>query len=308
MKNRIEKKLIIGYKSDVLFKWALTRDDEQTEELRKTIIAHITRLPVIKTQVKNPEIHPDQMNQYEMRLDILVQLEDGTYVDIEMQNSRLNEYALAKSEAYLANLHGMQLKGTKPQRFHETHQIVFVNDYPTEPFVMVAHMLIRDLDDHRGGGKMQAHYIYLPYIDDIVKEKGLDGLDKMEAIYYVFQHNDNRDILELAKKYQEVAMLMEKKDAFNNDLDMYMLAAQRLYAYEDFDEYKKIVLEEEIKKATIKAQKTAFDQGLKEGFDQGLKKGFDQGLKDGFNQGQKEGFDQGQKEGFDQGQKEGFDQ
>lgn len=68
-------------------------------------------------------------------------------------------------------------------------------------------------------------YIYLPYINLLKKEKGLDKFNELEIAIYIFKNGIDDDIMKTKKKVVEI---MEKKvEKFNEDIILQDMAFNR---------------------------------------------------------------------------------
>ena len=207
----------LTFKSDYLFKYCLVGSDAKTKKIRHSLISMITGLKVIDSTVLNPELVPDHDSTKGMFLDVLVRTQDNAIVNIEMQNSTLDNRASSKSLAYLSRLYASQIIGEEPEDFFYTHQILFVNGKADKMAKMVSHMKFQDEDGNKMSDKVEAHIVFLPYINEIMKTKTIDELTCEEAIYYLFENGISDGTIELGRKYEEVAIFMEKKTAFALD-------------------------------------------------------------------------------------------
>ena len=69
------------------------------------------------------------------------------------------------------------------------------------------------------------HNIYLPFIDAVVREKGLKNLSKIELAIYTLYHGITDDIIALNSEV--VTMMKEKMDQFNEDEELVLAASKR---------------------------------------------------------------------------------
>ncbi|MBO6046367.1 MAG: PD-(D/E)XK nuclease family transposase [Erysipelotrichaceae bacterium] len=217
MELSFDQKIHFTFKNDYLFKWALQSEDEETQAVRNKILSLITGLDVIHSTVRNIELLPSNGDFKDMYLDILVETQNGTRIDMEMQSSSFGEDARNKAAGYLARLYSEQIKGTEPYRFKAAHQIIFVDVKSPSGHQLISHMKIQDENGDYLTDKMQSHIVYLPDINELLKSKSLEELSLVEAIVYLFENGKTDDTIELSRKYQEVAVLMDKEEKFNAD-------------------------------------------------------------------------------------------
>ena len=69
------------------------------------------------------------------------------------------------------------------------------------------------------------HNIYLPFIDAVVREKGLKNLNALELAIYTLYHGITDDIMALNSEV--VTMMKEKMDQFNEDEELVLAASKR---------------------------------------------------------------------------------
>ncbi len=69
------------------------------------------------------------------------------------------------------------------------------------------------------------HNVYLPFIDAVVREKGLKNLDALELAIYTLYHGVTDDIMALNSEV--VIMMKEKMDQFNEDEELVLAASKR---------------------------------------------------------------------------------
>ena len=69
------------------------------------------------------------------------------------------------------------------------------------------------------------HNVYLPFIDAVVREKGLKNLNALELAIYTLYHGITDDIMALNSEV--VIMMKEKMDQFNEDEELVLAASKR---------------------------------------------------------------------------------
>ena len=69
------------------------------------------------------------------------------------------------------------------------------------------------------------HNVYLPFIDAVVREKGLKNLSRIELAIYTLYHGITDDIIALNSEV--VTMMKEKMDQFNEDEELVLAASKR---------------------------------------------------------------------------------
>ena len=107
------------------------------------------------------------------------------------------------------------------------------------------------------------HNVYLPFIDAVVREKGLKNLNALELAIYTLYHGITDDIMALNSEV--VIMMKEKMDQFNEDEELVLAASKRQLV--------KIKHHQE----KIRIRQEGKEEGLKEGLEKGLEKGKSEG-------------------------------
>lgn len=69
------------------------------------------------------------------------------------------------------------------------------------------------------------HNVYLPFIDAVVREKGLKNLNRIELAIYTLYHGITDDIMSLNSEV--VIMMKEKMDQSNEDEELVLAASKR---------------------------------------------------------------------------------
>lgn len=222
------KKMATDFKNDVLFKFLLGDDqDEDCLYLLKLIIENTLHIKCQSIQVVNPELIPEHVNDKTMILDIKVVTDTGDIIDIEMQSSSFTMNLYYRFQFYGAQSLAKQKKRGERNYVsgvHRVSQIIVIDDIDSRNMELV------DIYQSRNEkGILEKHnlitrsYLQLPYIDVIVKEKGIENLTPFEQLVYVFKNGLDDDIMSL--KDQKVIDIMEKRlKIFNEDeklRDMY---------------------------------------------------------------------------------------
>ena len=201
-----------------------------------------------------------------MILDIRVTNEDGEICDVEMQNSSLDRQQYQRFQIYGAKLLVEQQKRGDDYvtNIHHVFQLIFIDDLDKDNLVLIDRYISQN-----ESGNQEKHnlitriYIYLPYINILKKEKGLENFNELETAIYIFKNGIDDDIMKLKKK---VVDIMEKKaDDFNEDIILQDMAFNR-------------DLNKRARQARMKRER---DEGKEEGLQEGLAEGKKVGLTDG---------------------------
>ena len=114
--------------NDFAFKYVLGEDCKEANDVLKSLLTVFLERKVNKVVVKNSEIVKDYSKMKSPRLDLLVEFDDRTMVDLEMQLRQTKDNLPIRFSYYLARLHGSQeLEGKYYGELKETIVLVFFN-------------------------------------------------------------------------------------------------------------------------------------------------------------------------------------
>ena len=228
METKIKPKRITDFKNDLVFKFMLSDlNDSRCYYLLKIIIEGITGIQCQELFVLNSEVNPEHLSDKDMVLDVRVKTDEGKLIDIEMQNS-----ALAKEVHYRFQIYGARMLEVNrgdllySENVHEVYTILFVNDIDRDNLLLIdTYMPCNQLNHVRKYNLLTHHNVYLPFIDAVVREKGLKNLNALELAIYTLYHGITDDIMALNSEV--VIMMKEKMDQFNEDEELVLAASKR---------------------------------------------------------------------------------
>ena len=114
--------------NDFAFKYVFGEDCKEANDALKSLLTVFLERKVNKVVVKNSEIVKDYSKMKSPRLDLLVEFDDRTMVDLEMQLRQTKDHLPIRFSYYLARLHGSQeLEGKYYGELKETIVLVFFN-------------------------------------------------------------------------------------------------------------------------------------------------------------------------------------
>ena len=155
--------------------------------------------------------------------------DEGKLIDIEMQNSALTKEVHYRFQIYGARIIDHQVNRGDllySENVHEVYTILFVNDIDRDNLLLIDTYMPRNQLNHvRKYNLLTHHNIYLPFIDAVVREKGLKNLSKIELAIYTLYHGITDDIMSLNSEV--VIMMKEKMDQFNEDEELVLAASKR---------------------------------------------------------------------------------
>ena len=221
---------ITDFKNDLVFKFMLSDlNDSRCYYLLKVIIEGITGIKCQELFVLNSEVNPEHLSDKDMVLDVRVKTDEGKLIDIEMQNSALTKEVHYRFQIYGARMMDHQVNRGDilySENVHEVYTILFVNDIDRDNLLLIDTYMPRNQLNHvRKHNLLTHHNIYLPFIDAVVREKGLKNLSKIELAIYTLYHGITDDIIALNSEV--VTMMKEKMDQFNEDEELVLAASKR---------------------------------------------------------------------------------
>ena len=221
---------ITDFKNDLVFKFMLSDlNDSRCYYLLKIIIEGITGIQCQELFVLNSEVNPEHLSDKDMVLDVRVKTDEGKLIDIEMQNSALTKEVHYRFQIYGARMMDHQVNRGDllySENVHEVYTILFVNDIDRDNLLLIDTYMPRNQLNHvRKYNLLTHHNVYLPFIDAVVREKGLKNLDALELAIYTLYHGVTDDIMALNSEV--VIMMKEKIDQFNEDEELVLAASKR---------------------------------------------------------------------------------
>ena len=114
--------------NDFAFKYVFGEDCKEANDALKSLLTVFLERNVNHVVVKNSEMVKDYSKMKSPRLDLLVEFDDRTTVDLEMQLRQTKDNLPIRFSYYLARLHGSQeLEGKYYGELKETIVLVFFN-------------------------------------------------------------------------------------------------------------------------------------------------------------------------------------
>ena len=259
---------ITDFKNDLVFKFMLSDlNDSRCYYLLKIIIEGITGIQCQELFVLNSEVNPEHLSDKDMVLDVRVKTDEGKLIDIEMQNSSLTKEVHYRFQIYGARMMDHQVNRGDilySENVHEVYTILFVNDIDRDNLLLIDTYMPRNQLNHvRKYNLLTHHNVYLPFIDAVVREKGLKNLSRIEQAIYTLYHGITDDIMSLNSEV--VIMMKEKMDQFNENEELVLAASKRQLVKIQHHQEK------------IRIRQEGKEEGLKEGLEKGLEKGKSEG-------------------------------
>ena len=269
-KTIIDNNNNVRFSNDLFFKYLLSRDTLESIKLRKFIVKSVTHLDCQQMIVKNPEINQNTVLAKNIILDICAVDEKGRIIDIEMQMAGNSNSESTRFQFYGARLLVEQIDtGEKYHQLRPVYQIIFINEDDDR--------LIKDYAFRDDQGELEKenlnyrYFIKMRHIDKIIKEKGIEGLNDLERLCYLFIKNEYTAIMK-EREEDIVEMVIKMYDKFRSNEPIWSLANQLALA-----KLRTESLEMEREEKTAKR----IEEGIKKGIEQGIEIGREEGVEIG---------------------------
>ena len=175
--------------NDFAFKYVFGEDCKEANDALKSLLTVFLERKVNKVVVKNSEMVKDYNKMKSPRLDLLVEFDDQTTVDLEMQLRQTKDNLLNRFNYYLARLHGSQdMEGKSYSQLKETIVMVFFNliiaddDDICSLYTMRKYSGIPLVKDEKED-RMKLITIEMPKVD---LNKPLEDMNEQEKMIYYF--------------------------------------------------------------------------------------------------------------------------
>ena len=114
--------------NDFAFKYVFGEDCKEANDALKSLLTVFLERKVNHVVVKNSEMVKDYSKMKSSRLDLLVEFNDKTTIDLEMQLRQTKDNLMNRFSYYLARLHGSQdMEGKSYGQLKETIVLIFFN-------------------------------------------------------------------------------------------------------------------------------------------------------------------------------------
>ena len=175
--------------NDFAFKYVFGEDCKEANDALKSLLTVFLERKVNHVVVKNSEMVKDYTKMKSPRLDLLVEFDDKTTVDLEMQLRQTKDNLLNRFNYYLARLHGSQdMEGKSYSQLKETIVMVFFNliiaddDDICSLYTMRKYSGIPLVKDEKED-RMKLMTIEMPKVDVY---KPLEEMNEQEKMIYYF--------------------------------------------------------------------------------------------------------------------------
>ncbi len=174
--------------NDFAFKYVFGEDCKEANDALKSLLMVFLERKVNKVVVKNSEIVKDYNKMKSPRLDLLVEFDDRTMVDLEMQLRQTKDNLPIRFSYYLARLHGSQeLEGKYYGELKETIVLVFFNVNLIENDRMCNTFTLKNEDGlsfvKEAEDRMKIRTVEMAKLD---VNKPLEDMNEQEKMIYYF--------------------------------------------------------------------------------------------------------------------------
>ena len=209
--------------NDFAFKYVFGEDCKEANDALKSLLTVFLERKVNSVAVKNSEIVKDYSKMKNPRLDLLVEFNDRTMVDLEMQLRQTKDNLPIRFSYYLARLHGsQQLEGKYYKQLKETIVLVFFNVNIIENDKMCNTFTLRNEDGlsfvEESQDRMKLRTIEMAKLD---VNKPLEDMNEQEKMIYYFLNchkgMDDSKIKVMIEKDGVIQMLEKRVETISDD-------------------------------------------------------------------------------------------
>ncbi len=210
--------------NDFAFKYVFGEDCKEANDALKSLLTVFLERKVEHVVVKNSEMVKDYTKMKSPRLDLLVEFDDQTSVDLEMQLRQTKDNLPIRFSYYLARLHGSQeLEGKSYSQLKETIVMVFFNliiaddDDICSLYTMRKYSGIPLVKEEKED-RMKLMTIEMPKVD---LHKPLEDMNEQEKMIYYFLNchkgMDDSKIKMMIEKDEVIQMLEKRVETISDD-------------------------------------------------------------------------------------------
>ena len=209
--------------NDFAFKYVFGEDCKEANDALKSLLTVFLERKVNYVVVKNSEMVKDYSKMKSPRLDLLVEFDDRTTVDLEMQLRQTKDNLPIRFSYYLARLHGSQeLEGKYYGELKETIVLVFFNvnlidnDRMCNTFTLKNEdglSFVKETED-----RMKIRTVEMAKLD---VNKPLEDMNEQEKMIYYFLNchkgMDDSKIKMMIESDEVIQMLEKRVETISDD-------------------------------------------------------------------------------------------
>ena len=202
--------------NDFAFKYVFGEDCKEANDALKSLLMVFLERKVHHVVVKNSEMVKDYSKMKSPRLDLLVEFDDQTTVDLEMQLRQTKDNLPIRFSYYLARLHGSQeLEGKYYGELKETIVLVFFNVNLIDNHRMCNTFTLRNEEGlsfvEESQDRMKLRIVEMAKLDSNKPLKDMNEQEKM--IYYFLNCHKGMDDSKIKMMIENdgVIQMLEKR-------------------------------------------------------------------------------------------------
>ena len=209
--------------NDFAFKYVFGEDCKEANDALKSLLTVFLERSVNDVVVKNSEMVKDYSKMKSPRLDLLVEFDDRTTVDLEMQLRQTKDNLPIRFSYYLARLHGSQeLEGKYYGELKETIVLVFFNVNLIDNHRMCNTFTLRNEEGlsfvEESQDRMKLRTIEMAKLDI---NKPLEDMNEQEKMIYYFLNchkgMDDSKIKVMIESDGVIQMLEKRVETISDD-------------------------------------------------------------------------------------------
>ena len=210
--------------NDFAFKYVFGEDSKEANDALKSLLTVFLERKVNSVVVKNSEMVKDYTKMKSPRLDLLVEFDDRTTVDLEMQLRQTKDNLMNRFTYYLARLHGSQdMEGKSYGRLKETIVMIFFNVNIVENDNICNTFRLKcdgdlPLVKEKKEDRMKLMTIEMPKMD---LNKPLEDMNEQEKMIYYFLNchkgMDDSKIKMMIESDEVIQMLEKRVETISDD-------------------------------------------------------------------------------------------
>ena len=209
--------------NDFAFKYVFGEDCKEANDALKSLLTVFLERSVNKVVVKNSEMVKDYSKMKSPRLDLLVEFDDRTMVDLEMQLRQTKDNLPIRFSYYLARLHGLQeLEGKYYGELKETIVLVFFNVNLIDNHRMCNTFTLRNEEGlsfvEESQDRMKLRTVEMAKLDI---NKPLENMNEQEKMIYYFLNchkgMDDSKIKVMIESDGVIQMLEKRVETISDD-------------------------------------------------------------------------------------------
>ena len=210
--------------NDFAFKYVFGEDCKEANDALKSLLTVFLERNVNSVVVKNSEMVKDYSKMKSPRLDLLVEFDDQTTVDLEMQLRQTKDNMMNRFPYYSARLHGSQdMEGKSYSQLKETIVMIFFNvsifenDNICNTFRYKCDGDLPFVKEEKED-RMKLRTIEMPKVD---LNKPLEDMNEQEKMIYYFLNchkgMDDSKIKMMIEKDEVIQMLEKRVETISDD-------------------------------------------------------------------------------------------